>query len=207
MAINSDKWTCALGSQLEREFQNGSVPLMLQLSLCTGSTVSAPHHGMPITTTRHFQLWCYHVLLKQIFSPLSLKGVVCFNGSYSHMITAQFQLGKSFNSRGTILLRTLPSPSYSNSADTSIPRLLDWLLSLNDPHRSACNGLASYTGKGWNLWPYPCASPPHTFMNNPIQFCKRRCFQSRSDISPSHSTHIWRKNWKAILMHKTICTL
>jgi len=44
-------------------------------------------------------------------------------------------------------------------------------------------------------------------MNIQIQFCKRRSFQSLSDISPSNSTHIWRKNWKAILMHKMICTL
>jgi len=27
------------------------------------------------------------------------KRVVCFNGSYSHMITAQLQLGKAFNNR------------------------------------------------------------------------------------------------------------
>jgi len=100
--INRDKWTSTLGSQLKcAEFQNRSVTLMLQLSLHSGIVPSLTHHGMPITTTRQFQLWCWRVLLKLLFFCcfFFFKRVVCFNGSYSHMITAQLQLGKAFNNR------------------------------------------------------------------------------------------------------------
>lgn len=84
MAINSDKWTSALGSQLERakrEFQNGSVALMLQLSLYREHDISntsrdANYHRQTLST---LMLPC--AAQTAFFSlSLSLKRVVCFNG-------------------------------------------------------------------------------------------------------------------------------
>jgi len=101
-----------------REFQNRSVTLMLQLSLHSGIVPSLTHHGMPITTTRQFQLWCWRVLLKLFFFLLLLFFLFFFSKEWSVLMapTATWlQHNYSWEKpliTGTILLRTLPSPSY-----------------------------------------------------------------------------------------------